>query len=321
LSILYFYADSSTSPATDVATIEVVVTTLLCVINLIVVLTFLFMIVVELLGLRAVWELRGKLRLKIVDMSNTEGRKRYVQEFTTTRSHDPKSGRTGSLSGRFDRWEDKSVADDIPAVMWRHPDDVAVARPPTKTHDHAGKTVWLFTEPTVAASRAAPELLVLCRKGAEDGAIKAGDRYCLMNPTTGQLSAPLVELKDVGGLDVSTSSRCGGSNHKERNLNKRDDGIDNDDGVLYDETGIEMGVDLSLCDNNGPNPSSIRALERDIDLAATSSRGDLGIQSLRVDQIQMTTMTNPLPSPHRLVRLQEKQRRLHEMQQRVEVNM
>ena len=308
LSILYFYTESASSSFMDTLALEIVVTTLLFALNLVIAAAFACMIAMEILGIRDACEMRGKLRLKIVDVSNEAGRRRYIREITAPSSPRGSRGRGrdrsegSTLSGRFDRWEEKSSAADLPPVLWRHPKDIAVRRAPTKTRDHTGATVWLYSEPVIAVSHDAPELLVQHGGGPGKNVIadliRPGNCYRWLDPTTGKLSESLVELPDVGGgLECCGSGICG---------NKRGDGGDDD------EDGIELGVDLSFAgpgSSGAPEPivSPIQSLEYGIDLAieeATAGTSTVMDEYVRSNMVwtseggmEMTSMTNPMPSP------------------------
>ena len=88
-----------------------------------------------------------------------------------------------------------SAAEAAP-LLWRHPAGVAVEDAPTKMHDARGSVVWLYSDPTLAVSAATPELLIAVTESAP---LAHGDRYRWVHPQTRSLSAPHVELIDVGG--------------------------------------------------------------------------------------------------------------------------
>ena len=307
LSILYFYTESASSSFMDTDALEIVVTTLLFALNLVIAAVFACTLAMEMLGMRESCEMRGKLRLKIVDISDKAGRRRYIREITAPSSPRGSRGRgrdrSGStLSGRFDRWEEESSAADLPPVLWRHPKDIAVRRAPTKTRDHTGATVWLYSEPMIAVSRDAPELLVQHGGGPGKNVIadliRPGNCYRWLDPKTGKLSKSLVELPDVGGgLECCGRSKGG---------NKHSDGGDDE------EDGIELGLDLSFAGPDGsgaPEPimSPIQTLEHCIDLAieeATAGTSTMMEAAPRIprplstfDRMERTSMTNPMPSP------------------------
>ena len=306
LSILYFYTESASSPFMDTGALEIVVTTLLFALNLVIAAVFACMLVMEMLGIRAAFEMRGKLRLKIVDVSDEAGRRRYIREITAASSPRGTRGRGrdrsggSTLSGRFDRWEEESSAADLPPVLWRHPKDIAVRRAPTKVRDHTGETVWLYSEPMIAVSHDAPELLVQHGGGPGKNVIadliRPGNCYRWLDPATGKLSESLVELPDVGGGLECCGRSIGG--------NKRGDGGDDD------EDGIELGLDLSFASPGGsgapaPIVSPIQSLDYAIDLAleeATAGRGTVvealpRLLSTFISFDEITPMTNPMPSP------------------------
>ena len=147
-----------------------------------------------------------------------------------------------------------TTLDESTPLLWRHPEDIAVEDAPTKLHDAKGSAVWLYTDPTLAVSAATPELLIAVT-GSEP--LVHGDRYRWVHPQTRRLSAPHVELIDVGGCPerVSTDARSeifGANAGFELQLTKsRDAGTGIDLSLEVEGAhGVETGTRIEYGENN-----------------------------------------------------------------------
>ena len=284
LSILYFYAESAVHPFMDRAELEVIVTAILLLLNLATAVCFLCAFGSEMAGLRLVLEMRGKVQYKIAGKSRTE------RELEAARiacvGHAARVADAERPQGR-DSWADATAAAGAAAdvmvgnegaaavasqsILWRHPSGVAVKEAPMKTTNQSGDVVWLYSHPTVTASTAAPELLLVV---TDSVTIIPGDHYRWMHPLKSTLSEVHVEFADVGGWSpLHTSS---GGNDQE-----------GDDHVV-----VGNGLELAL----------VHGLDADdaaIDLGLETDRSDRNDAGGVVTSDGRVDVRNPMPDPNR----------------------
>ena len=181
LSIVYFYAESVERPFMDSTTLEVLITTVLFLLNVAAVLSFLAAYIVEVASVRARCSRRGMRVVKVV-----------TDEDAVMNVLRPPEGR-GDAPG------DANQEEEAAGMWWHHPSGVGVQEAPQPISirgDTPEKWGWSDATGQIHALIGLPELL----EEADDiASLNVGDSYRWMHTDSHELSDVAEKLEDVGG--------------------------------------------------------------------------------------------------------------------------